>query len=109
MGLAAAEEGTRFTERFLDRARLRALATATRKPYADARPYPHAVFDGLLGDEISEALAARFPGPDHPGWARREYREQARLNQLQRTGGRYALCTMCIGVGQGIALVLERV
>ena len=31
------------------------------------------------------------------------------INQLQKTGGRYALCTMCIGVGQGIALVLERV
>ena len=31
------------------------------------------------------------------------------VNQLQRTGGRYALCTMCIGVGQGIALLLERV
>ncbi|WP_413457931.1 3-oxoadipyl-CoA thiolase [Herbaspirillum huttiense] len=31
------------------------------------------------------------------------------LNQLERTGGRYALCTMCIGVGQGIALVIERV
>jgi acetyl-CoA C-acetyltransferase len=31
------------------------------------------------------------------------------LNQLQRTGGRYGLATMCIGVGQGIALVLERV
>ena len=29
--------------------------------------------------------------------------------QLQRTGGRYALCTMCISVGQGIALILERV
>jgi acetyl-CoA acyltransferase len=29
--------------------------------------------------------------------------------QLQATGGRYALCTMCIGVGQGIALVIERV
>ncbi|MGH8308463.1 MAG: 3-oxoadipyl-CoA thiolase [Steroidobacteraceae bacterium] len=29
--------------------------------------------------------------------------------QLARTGGRYALCTMCIGVGQGIALVLERI
>ena len=29
--------------------------------------------------------------------------------QLQRTGGRYALCTMCVGVGQGIALILERV
>ena len=31
------------------------------------------------------------------------------INQLHRTQGRYALCTMCIGVGQGIALVLERV
>ena len=31
------------------------------------------------------------------------------VNQLHKTGGRYALCTMCIGVGQGIALVLERV
>ncbi len=31
------------------------------------------------------------------------------VNQLQRIQGRYALCTMCIGVGQGIALVLERV
>ena len=30
-------------------------------------------------------------------------------NQLQRTGGRFALCTMCIGVGQGIALLLERI
>jgi 3-oxoadipyl-CoA thiolase len=31
------------------------------------------------------------------------------LYQLQRNGGRYALCTMCIGVGQGIALIIERV
>jgi acetyl-CoA C-acetyltransferase/acetyl-CoA acyltransferase len=31
------------------------------------------------------------------------------VNRLQVTGGRYALCTMCIGVGQGIALILERV
>ncbi len=31
------------------------------------------------------------------------------VNQLHRVGGRYALCTMCIGVGQGIAIVLERV
>lgn len=30
-------------------------------------------------------------------------------HQLRRTGGRYALCTMCVGVGQGAALVLERV
>jgi 3-oxoadipyl-CoA thiolase len=31
------------------------------------------------------------------------------LNQLERAGGRLALCTMCIGVGQGIALVIERI
>ena len=31
------------------------------------------------------------------------------VNQLHTLGGRYALCTMCIGVGQGIAMVLERV
>jgi len=31
------------------------------------------------------------------------------VNQLRRTSGRYALCTMCIGVGQGIAVVVERV
>jgi len=31
------------------------------------------------------------------------------MYQLQKTGGRYALCTMCIGVGQGIATILERV
>ncbi|MEK9833179.1 MAG: acetyl-CoA C-acyltransferase, partial [Rhodospirillaceae bacterium] len=31
------------------------------------------------------------------------------LHELERTGGKYALCTMCIGVGQGIATVIERV
>jgi acetyl-CoA acyltransferase len=31
------------------------------------------------------------------------------MYQLHRTGGRYALCTMCIGVGQGLATVIERV
>ena len=31
------------------------------------------------------------------------------VNRLHATGGRYALCTMCIGVGQGIALIIERV
>jgi len=30
------------------------------------------------------------------------------LNQLERSGGRYGLCTMCIGVGQGIAMIIER-
>jgi acetyl-CoA acetyltransferase len=31
------------------------------------------------------------------------------MYQLAATGGRYALCTMCIGVGQGIAMIIERV
>jgi acetyl-CoA acetyltransferase len=31
------------------------------------------------------------------------------IYQLKKTGGKYALCTMCIGVGQGIATVIERV
>ena len=31
------------------------------------------------------------------------------LNQLEQTGGQYALCSMCIGVGQGIALIIQRV
>jgi acetyl-CoA acetyltransferase len=31
------------------------------------------------------------------------------MHQLQRSGGRRALCTMCIGVGQGIAMTIERV
>ena len=31
------------------------------------------------------------------------------INQLEKTNGRYALCTMCIGVGQGIAIIIERV
>jgi len=34
---------------------------------------------------------------------------QTAAQQLQRGGGRYALCTMCVGVGQGIATVIERV
>ena len=34
---------------------------------------------------------------------------QTAAHQLQHTGGRYALCTMCVGVGQGIATLIERV
>lgn len=33
----------------------------------------------------------------------------ATMRQLQRSGGRYGLCTMCVGVGQGVALIIERV
>ncbi|WP_394065330.1 3-oxoadipyl-CoA thiolase [Alcaligenes sp. WGS1538] len=45
----------------------------------------------------------------HPLGASGARLAMAAVNQLHRTGGRYALCTMCIGVGQGVALILERV
>ena len=72
---------------FLERATLRALALAQRESYRAARPYPHARFDGFLGEAIARSLADAFPRPTHVGWMRRDYREQAaRLGQLQRTG-----------------------
>lgn len=72
---------------FFDRRGLRALALARRDAYAAARPYPHVVIDDLLGEPHRSALIAALPGPDHPGFARRDYPEQsARLNQLSRTG-----------------------
>jgi hypothetical protein len=71
---------------FFDRERLRALAVERKEGYQSAPPFPHAVFDGFLGEELSATLARGFPGPDHTGWMRRDYREQsARLGQLQRT------------------------
>ncbi len=72
---------------FFERKPLKALALAQRDAYRAARPYPHAVFDDFLGANRAEELASAFPGPDHPGWLRRDYAEQsARLNQLQRSG-----------------------
>lgn len=72
---------------FFDRKELRGLALARRTEYRDARPYPHAAFDGFLGPDLAHSLAERFPGPDHEGWMRRDYREQSgRLGQLQRSG-----------------------
>lgn len=45
----------------------------------------------------------------HPLGMSRARPVTAAAYQLHRQGGRYALCTMCIGVGQGIALILERI
>ena len=72
---------------FLDRKSLKSLGLARREAYRVARPFPHAVFDGFLGDACARALAEQFPGPEHSAWMRRDYREQsARMGQLQRTG-----------------------
>jgi len=72
---------------FLDRKTLKARGLAQREAYRAARPFPHAAFDGFLGQALAGGLAKRFPGPEHPAWMRRDYREQsARLGQLQRSG-----------------------
>lgn len=72
---------------FLSRKPLTRLGLERREQYRSAEPYPHAVFDGFLGEARARDLAERFPGPEHPAWMRRDYREQsARMGQLQRTG-----------------------
>jgi 2OG-Fe(II) oxygenase superfamily len=72
---------------FLERQRLKTLGLERREQYRDARPFPHAVFDGFLGETRALPLAGRFPGPEHTAWMRRDYPEQAaRMGQLQRTG-----------------------
>jgi hypothetical protein len=67
-----------------DRAALVSLGRRLSSTYRDARPYPHVVIDGLLGDQRSLALARAFPPPSHPHWKRRDHAEQRRLGQLQR-------------------------
>ena len=70
-----------------DRGAMSVLGRQLARTYQAAQPYPHVVVDGLLGEARSAALARAFPGPEHPGWKRRDYAEQSgRLGQLQRTG-----------------------
>jgi hypothetical protein len=72
---------------YFDRDLLRTRGKAKSVSYGTARPFPHAVFDGFLGAEQANAICDAFPGPDHEGWMRRDYAEQAkRLGQLQRRG-----------------------
>jgi hypothetical protein len=72
---------------FFERKPLSLLGREQHLAYCSARPFAHAVFDDFLGQTIARRLAEHFPGPEHPGWMRRDFREQsARLGQLQRTG-----------------------
>ena len=66
----------------------------------------------LLGLQDDEERVNRWGGAialGHPLGASGARLATTAVNQLHHGGGRYALCTMCIGVGQGIALILERV
>ncbi|MDD5333833.1 MAG: 3-oxoadipyl-CoA thiolase [Rhodoferax sp.] len=65
-----------------------------------------------LGLRDDDARVNRWGGAialGHPLGASGARLATTAVNQLQQSGGRYALCTMCIGVGQGIAVILERV
>lgn len=68
-----------------DREAMVALGRAHATAYAAARPYPHVVIDGLLGDARSAAIARAFPAASHPGWKRREHAEQERSTGLRFT------------------------
>ena len=64
---------------------------------------------GLQGDDPRVNPNGGAIALGHPLGASGARLATTAVNQLQRTKGRYALCTMCIGVGQGIAVILERV
>jgi acetyl-CoA C-acetyltransferase len=66
----------------------------------------------MLGLDDNDPRVNRWGGAialGHPLGASGARLVTTAVSQLHQGGGRYALCTMCIGVGQGIALVLERV
>ncbi|GAA5085306.1 3-oxoadipyl-CoA thiolase [Paenalcaligenes hermetiae] len=64
---------------------------------------------GLADDDPRVNINGGAISLGHPLGASGARIVMAAVNQLQRSQGRYAICTMCIGVGQGIAILLERV
>ncbi|MDH5538676.1 MAG: 3-oxoadipyl-CoA thiolase [Rhizobacter sp.] len=64
---------------------------------------------GLQDDDLRVNPNGGAIALGHPLGASRARLATTAVNQLHRIKGRYALCTMCIGVGQGIALIVERV
>ncbi|BDI04131.1 3-oxoadipyl-CoA thiolase [Sphaerotilus microaerophilus] len=64
---------------------------------------------GLADDDVRVNPNGGAIALGHPLGASGARLATTAVNQLHRSGGRYALCTMCIGVGQGIAMILERV
>ncbi len=64
---------------------------------------------GLQDDDTRVNINGGAIALGHPLGASGARLATTAVNQLHKSGGRYALCTMCIGVGQGIAVILERV
>lgn len=63
----------------------------------------------LASEEVAAKYGLRLRAIGHPLGASGARLVTAAINQLERIKGRYALCTMCIGVGEGIAMIIERV
>jgi acetyl-CoA acetyltransferase family protein len=64
---------------------------------------------GLADDDVRVNAWGGAIALGHPLGASGARLVTTAINRLHATSGRYALCTMCIGVGQGIALIIERV
>lgn len=64
---------------------------------------------GLADDDVRVNAWGGAIALGHPLGASGARLATTAVNRLYATGGRYALCTMCIGMGQGIALILERI
>jgi acetyl-CoA acetyltransferase len=64
---------------------------------------------GLADDDVRVNPNGGAIALGHPLGASGARLATTATHQLRASGGRYALCTMCIGVGQGIAVILERV
>ena len=64
---------------------------------------------GLKGDDARGNAWGGAIALGHPLGASGARLATTAINRLQQTAGGYALCTMCIGVGQGFALIIERV
>jgi len=72
---------------FLDSRELLPFIERARKAYPTAQPFPHAVMDGFLPQELADRLAAEFPEPSLAAFKRVDHAEQAgRLGHLQRKG-----------------------
>src|SRR6185503_14380013 len=78
VSVATIEEGPLLGPSFfLSRTALRSLALAHRDTYGAARPYPHVVIDGFLGERLATGLAEVFPDASETRWIRRDHQEQA--------------------------------
>lgn len=69
---------------YFSAAGLQNVAAELSRPYRAANPFPHAVIDGLVPDDVIDGLLAEFPGVDHGAWTRHDDRHQRKLQGHRR-------------------------